>query len=189
MTATPFIAGERLDENTAGDAERLGAALAHLHGAMRQLEKFEIPTVAALDSTVPDQDRTGWQLLHGDFSTQNVIAMPETLRIFDFDDCGYGPVEYDVAKSLYMVLFDADVTKRPERYKAFRPAFLFGYESGSRRRVADGRINEMIALRIEALGRWLNDLSNAPIGIQTSSSEWLETLASFVKSHRPVGGE
>jgi Ser/Thr protein kinase RdoA (MazF antagonist) len=188
MTATPFIPGERLDENIPGDAERLGAALARLHGAMRQLEKIEIPTIAALDATAADQDRTGWQLLHGDFSTQNVIATPETLWIFDFDDCGYGPVEYDIPNSIYMVLFDADVTRRPERYEAFRPAFLSGYEVGSLCRVADAAVDEMIALRIDALGRWLDDLSTAPIGIRTSSLEWLETLAAFVKSHRPVGG-
>ena len=62
MTATPFIAGERLDENTAGDAARLGSALAHLHSAMRQLEMSELPTIAALGSTADDEDRTGWQL-------------------------------------------------------------------------------------------------------------------------------
>ena len=47
----------------------------------------------------------------------------------------------------------------------------------------------MIALRIDALGRWLDDLSTAPIGIRTSSPEWLETLTTFVKSHRPVDGQ
>ena len=189
MTATPFIAGERLDENTAGDAGRLGSALAHLHSAMHQLEMSEIPTIAALASTADDVDRTGWQLLHGDFSTQNVIATAETLRIFDFDDCGYGPIHYDIANSLYMVLFDAHVTKRLQLYDAFRPAFLAGYEDGSKCRVADAAIDEMIAIRIDALGRWLEDLATAPIGIRTSSSDWLETLASFVRSRCPMGGQ
>lgn len=189
MTATPFIAGERLDENTAGNAARLGSALAHLHSAMREIETSEIPTIAGLVSTAGDVDRTGWQLLHGDFSTQNVIATPETLRVFDFDDCGYGPIQYDIANSLYMVLFDSDVTKQPELYDAFRPAFLAGYEDGSNCRVADATIDEMIAVRIDALGRWLDDLSTAPNGIRTSSSDWLETLASFVRSRRPVGGQ
>lgn len=188
MTATPLIVGERLDGSTPGDAERLGAALAHLHRAMRRLEEFEIPTIAALASTAPEEDRTGWQLLHGDFSTQNVIATPETLRIFDFDDCGYGPVEYDLANSLYMVLFDADVTGRPRHYEAFRAGFLSGYGDIARHRVADAALDAMIARRIDALGRWLDDLSTAPIGIRTSPPEWLETLASFVKSHRSVDG-
>jgi Ser/Thr protein kinase RdoA (MazF antagonist) len=189
MTATPFIDGERLDESVAGDAELLGSALAHLHGAMRQLDRFEIPTIAALESSAADDDRTSWQLLHGDFSTQNVISSPTMLRIFDFDDCGYGPVEYDVANSLYMVLFDADVTERQERYEAFRPAFVSGYEHGAGRRVGEAAVDEMIALRIDALGRWLDDLSTSPIGIRTSSSEWLETLAAFVRSHRRMGGQ
>jgi hypothetical protein len=42
-------------------------------------------------------------------------------------------------------------------------------------------IDEMIEIRIEALGRWLDDPSSAPIGIRTSSPEWLETLTSFVR--------
>lgn len=98
MTAAPFIAGGRLDESVADDAGRLGSALAHLHGAMRQLDGSQIPTIAALASTAVDEDHRGWQVLHGDFGTQNVIATLDGLRILDFDDGGFGPVEYDLAK-------------------------------------------------------------------------------------------
>ncbi len=183
VSATPFIDGEPLDHNI-GDTERLGSALAELHLAMRQLDRFEIPRIAALISSAIDEDPDA-QLLHGDFSTKNVITTSDGIRIFDFDDCGYGPIEYDVANSLYMVLFDADVTSQPERYKAFRPAFLDGYEAGSNRRVSGDAIDEMIAVRIDALGRWLDDLSTAPIGIRTSSPEWREVLKKFVKARRP----
>ena len=31
------------------------------------------------------------------------------VRVFDFDECGVGPAEYDVANSLYLALFDLTV--------------------------------------------------------------------------------
>lgn len=185
MTATPFIDGDQLDVGCTDDAGRLGESLARLHEALSRLESFEIPPIAALGSTRRSANREGWQLLHGDFSNQNVIVQSALLRIFDFDDCGYGPIEYDLANSLYMVLFDSDVTNRPELYETFRPAFLAGYGEGSGRRVAEVAIDEMIGIRIEALGRWLDDLSSAPIGIRTSTPEWLTTLDSFVRRRSP----
>lgn len=185
MTATPFIEGDQLDSGSADDAKLLGGSLARLHDALSQLESFEIPPIAALESTGRSAEQSGWQLLHGDFGNQNVIVESGTLRIFDFDDCGYGPMEYDLANSLYMVLFDSDVTNCPDRYETFRPAFLAGYVDGSGRRVAELAIDEMIGIRIEALGRWLDDLSSAPIGIRTASPEWLETLSSFVLRRGP----
>ncbi len=183
MTATPFVEGGQLDTNVPAGAELLGRTLAHLHHGLAGLRQYEIPPVAALGTSGVDVTRSGWQLLHGDFSDRNVITTPKALRIFDFDDCGYGPIEYDVANSLYMVLFDSDVTRRPRRYEAFRPAFLAGYSDGSDREVTDAVVDEMIELRIDALGRWLDDLPSAPIGIRTSSPAWLDTLATFVRSH------
>lgn len=183
MTATPFIDGDELDITNLRDARLMGWTLAQLHRALARLPSFEIPLVAALDGSAGDADAGAWQLLHGDFSDQNVVATPAGLRIFDFDDCGYGPIEYDVANSLYMVLFDAEVSKRTARYDAFRPAFVGGYVAGAGRPLADAVVDDLIGARIRALGRWLDDLSTAPIGIRTSSPAWLETLGSFVRSH------
>ena len=181
MTATPFIEGNRLDVSSADGAKRLGGSLARLHEALGRLESFQIPPIAALAATGRATERSGWQLLHGDFSDRNVIVESALLRIFDFDDCGYGPIEYDLANSLYMVLFDSDIENHPDRYKAFRPAFLAGYANGSDWRTDESTIDEMIEIRIEALGRWIDDPSSAPIGIRTSSPEWLETLTSFIR--------
>ncbi len=183
MTATPFITGHQLDASNPRDAKLLGQQLARLHEALAGLGPFEIPPIAALNTTGRTHKRAGWQLLHGDFSTSNVVATPTMLRVFDFDDCGYGPVEYDVANSLYMELFDSDVTDRPDHYQAFRPAFLNGYVERLSRPIDMAAVDEMMAIRIEALGHWLKDLSSAPIGIRTSPPEWLETLASFVQRH------
>lgn len=181
MAATPFIEGDQLDAGSADDAKVLGRFLAGLHAALGELQTCEIPTIAALETSGLVERRSGWQLLHGDFGTQNVIVTPTMLRVFDFDDCGYGPIEYDVANSLYMEFFDSDVTNRWDAYEAFRPAFLAGYAEGSERELDIDTIDEMIGVRIEALGRWLDDLDRAPIGIRTSSPEWLETLSSFVR--------
>jgi Ser/Thr protein kinase RdoA (MazF antagonist) len=185
MTATPFVTGDRLDVTTAAGADLLGATLADLHRAMRDLPSFDIPPVAALTPTSQVDAQRDWQLLHGDFSEQNVIATPSMVRVFDFDDCGYGPVEYDIANSLYMVLFDSDVNGDSARYERVRPAFLSGYAARSARAVDDGTVDAFIAIRIEALHRWISDLPSAPIGIRTSPPAWLDRLASFVAKHRP----
>ncbi len=182
LTATPFIGGDRLDTSTPHAGRLMGETLARLHEALAAMPVFEIPPVAAVESDLPRSEQPGWQLLHGDFSDQNLIASPTGLHIFDFDDCGYGPIEYDLANSLYMVLFDSEVNDSPSRYETFRPSFLDGY--GAVATVDVAAVDEMIRLRIGALGGWLDDLPNAPIGIQTSSPEWLETLRSFVTSHR-----
>ena len=81
-----------------------------------------------------------------------------------------------------MVLFDSEVAPRPELYETFRPAFLDGYAAETDHRVGDDDIDALIAHRIDALDWWLNNLSEAPIGIRTSSDDWLETLAAFVQS-------
>ena len=183
MTATPFVQGGRLAIANPIDADLMGFTLARLHQALEHIPAFAIPPVAALGSFTGGADAPGWQLLHGDFNEQNLIATPEGLPVLDFDECGYGPIEYDVANALYMVLFDAEVSLRPETYEAFRPPFLSGYQRGAGQALDDGVVNGLIEARIKALARWLADLPNAPIGIQASSPEWLETLHAFVRSH------
>lgn len=181
LTATPLVEGDQLDVDDADDARLMGRALADLHRSLAELPGFAVPPVAALD--LPDADRPAqWQLLHGDFSDQNILSAPAGIRVFDFDDAGYGPVAYDVANSLYMVLFDADVTGRPERSDTFRTPFVEGYNERAATAVDDAAIDAMIAVRVRALRRWLDDLPNAPIGIRTSSPEWLGTLRAFVAS-------
>lgn len=183
MTATPLVSGDVIDLAMPDTAELMGGALARLHAALAHEPHHDLPPVAALDTVAAGGDRAGWQLLHGDFSDQNMISTSAGLRIFDFDDCGYGPIEYDIANSLYMVLFDSEVHARQHRYDTFRPQFLAGYAAESGRQLGDERIDEMIALRIRTLSRWLDDLVNAPIGIRTSTVEWQDTLRAFVRAH------
>ena len=181
LTATPFVSGEPADITVAADARLLGRTLGELHTALGRLQAWELPPVAAL---VEDHgDRSRWQIVHGDFSDQNVVVTPRGLRVFDFDDCGYAPVLYDVANSLYMVLFDAEVNSNRDRYRAFRSPFLAGYADATGRSTDIGVIDALIGARIDALGRWLDDLDRAPIGIRTSSPEWRDILRAFVASH------
>lgn len=181
LTATPFVSGEPADIAVAADTRLLGRTLGELHAVLGGLEVWDLPPVAAL---VEDHgDRSRWQLVHGDFSDQNVVVTPSGPRIFDFDDCGYAPVLYDVANSLYMVLFDAEVNSNRDRYWAFRSPFLDGYADATGRSVDVGVVDALIGARIVALGRWLDDLDGAPIGIRTSSPEWRDVLRAFVASH------
>ena len=184
VTATVFQHGDTIDFRQPGTAELLGQTLSELHNSLVDLPRQPLPPVAALDGTPPNADRSGWQLLHGDFSDQNTIATPTGLRIFDFDDCGYGPIDHDVANSLYMVLFDAEVHGRTERYEAFCPAFPTGYADGSGTRLDNDVIDDLITTRVEALAGWLDDLTAAPIGIRTSSAAWQDVLRTFVRSYR-----
>lgn len=181
LTATPFIPGRHADNSLAADARLLGRTLGELHAALGGLEAWDLPPVAAL---VEDRrDRSRWQLVHGDFSDQNVIVTPSGPRIFDFDDCGYGPVLYDVANSLYMVLFDAEVNSNRDHFDAFRSLFLDGYADAIGQTVDTAVVDALIGARIDALGRWLDDLDSAPIGIRTSSPEWRDVLRAFVVAH------
>ena len=195
VTATRFVDGTRLDSASAQDAGLMGQTLAALHRQLAEIQGFALPPVAPLRTELdkPEQfeiaepERADWQLLHGDFSDANIIRAPDGLRIIDFDDCGYGPPVYDIANSLYMVLFDAEVHGRSDRYRAFRPAFLDGYRQEQGSAVRTDEIDSMIDRRVDVLERWLGDLSAAPIGIRTASPAWHKTLRNFVNSYRSPG--
>ncbi len=191
VTATRFVDGTGLDGDSKQDATTMGQTLAVLHRQLAGLPAFSIPPVAALRNELDDSDRFAdskhergdWQLQHGDFSHVNLIRTSDGLRLIDFDDCGYGPPAYDIANALYMVLFDSEIQDRSDRYQTFRPAFLEGYDQKSGSGTNIEQVDAMIDLRVDALARWLGDLSTAPIGIRTASSAWHGTLRAFVSSY------
>ncbi|HEY7068635.1 MAG TPA: phosphotransferase, partial [Acidimicrobiales bacterium] len=78
---------------------------------------------AWLSEATPDGPR---QPLHGDFSCQNIRVAGSSWRLFDFDDCGYGAVELDLANSLYFALFDAMTGPDLDHHhdQRFRESFL-----------------------------------------------------------------
>jgi Ser/Thr protein kinase RdoA (MazF antagonist) len=151
----------------------MGHTLAALHRAMAALPPYDLPDLAAF----PGVDVSGRprQLLHGDFSWKNVRGW----RVFDFDDCGYGPVELDLANSLYFVLFGALTREDPTQYERFRRAFLDGYGD----RPGDDVLDGLITRRVRTLRAWLDDPATAPPGVRNASAAWRATLAGFVERH------
>jgi len=178
----PFVDGSPPDLDRQSDVAQMGRTLARLHDSMAQLPTDGLPLVAALQATTTGTsdlplDRT--QLLHGDFAASNMRLHLGRLRVFDFDDCGSGPVEFDVGNSLYMVLFDATLDDDLDRYDRFRTWFVDAYRTAAVGPFADGLLDSVIELRRSALRHWLDHLSEAPIGIRTSTPEWRHKLRSF----------
>lgn len=166
----------------ADDGFVLGLALARLHAAMAAVEATGLPPVATYRN---EPDSPSWQLLHGDFNTANIrIGAGGSVRVFDFDDCGRGPVEFDVSNAIYMVLFDGFVSGQATVAQTFRTSFLAGYTAQSGVTFPAAVIDREIARRIDALSGWLHVPETAPIGIRTASAEWKAVLRAFVTAHR-----
>jgi Ser/Thr protein kinase RdoA (MazF antagonist) len=184
VTATSLIDGDRLEVSNAAHSELLGSSLAGLHRSMREVPTVDIPRVAALRSGAGQWGLSAEsdQLLHGDFNTSNLILTGAGLRIFDFDDCGYGPIEFDVANSIFMAGFDSWVKDGSmATFRTFRSAFVVGYSRSCDRSLEDASIESLIDTRVMALKRWAANPLAAPIGIRNSPAEWIETLERFVQ--------
>lgn len=184
-----FAPGAAPNPASASDAQCMGAAHSQLHGSMSRVPATTLPVVAALRTVAAGQASGGaHQLLHGDFNASNLRMAGAAVKIFDLDDCGYGPPAFDVANALYMVLFDATIDGDPTVYETFRPAFVDGYVGGTGSALPMRIVDQFIDLRVQALGSWLDDLDNAPVGIRTASTEWQATLLSFVADYRSTSG-
>ena len=150
-----------------------------------QLDRVDLPAVAALagaEQRTHDGVLGRRQLLHGDFSHANLLFADRRARVFDFDDCGYGPVEFEVGNTLYTMLFDAAMSSEMECYERFRSWFVDEYRSASGHDVPDALVEASIRSRVEALGRWIDQPDSAPIGIRTATPAWRDSLRAFVQS-------
>jgi hypothetical protein len=181
----PFVVGTTPDVCEEADVRRMALTMAGLHRSLQQLDPVDLPTVAALAGAEPPTNVEGFggrQLLHGDFSPANLLFTDGRVRVFDFDDCGYGPIEFEVGNTLYMVLFDAAMSSEMERYERFRTWFVDEYRSASSHEVPDKLVDRSIELRVQALGRWIDRPESAPLGIRTATPAWRESLRAFVRS-------
>ena len=181
----PFVVGETPDVSDEDDVIRMATTLARLHRSLRQLDSVDLPAVAALAGAELPTGAAGLdsrQLLHGDFSPANLLLSNGRIRVFDFDDSGYGPIEFEVGNTLYMGLFDAAMSSEMQRYERFRAWFIDGYRTASGHGVPDELVDTSIALRVQALGRWLDRPESAPIGIRTATPAWRGALRAFVRS-------
>lgn len=187
LVCSEWADGRAPDPASASDATAMGAGLARLHEALARLPPTDLPVVAALRASPIGDDVGEHQVLHGDFGVGNVRLSDAGLRIFDFDDCGFGPPVHDVANAVYLVGFDGVVHGTPEIAERFRAAFVAAYREASGRPLPDDLIDAFVERRVRALGTWLDDLTTAPPGIRDASPTWLATLRSFVDGHRPSG--
>lgn len=180
LTCHEFAEGREPDPLDTADAVRMGQSLARLHRSMRSLPAADLPLVAALRDQGPLAGGPV-QLLHGDFSAGNLRFADDAVRIFDLDDCGQGPVEFEIANTLYMVLFDAVVNGRADTFRRFAGPFTSAYRDAAGADLDDGVVTHFIERRISALERWLDDLPSAPVGIRNATPAWRDVLRAFVR--------
>ena len=120
----PMVSGERPDIRVEHDVRRMASTLARLHRVLDELGPVDLPAVAALAGSTDAIGLGPQQLLHGDYSHTNVMFTRRAVKVFDFDDCGYGPVEFEVGNTLYMMLFDAAMSSNMPEYERFRGWFV-----------------------------------------------------------------
>jgi Ser/Thr protein kinase RdoA (MazF antagonist) len=182
LLCSEFAEGVALDVGSPSDAELMGKTLAGLHRSLARVATRGIPQVAALRA-VPSNVDDEVQLLHGDFNTGNLRRSDSMIRVFDFEDCGYGPRSFEIANALYMVLFSSTIESDVSGYRTFEDAFLSGYGMEDGQDVDRCAIDHFIDLRVRALEGWLDDVPSAPVGIRTATPQWHQTLRSFIASY------
>lgn len=180
--ASPYIEGRALDVTSRPDVERMGRALARLHQSLR-LVHVELPLVAPLQTGHPVEGlHENHQLLHGDFSSSNLLLDRDGRTwIFDFDDCGMGPVEFELGNTLFTALFDTSpsLSQPSEAYRQFRHWFLGAYRASAEHPVSEMLVDLGLKARSDALRHWLTNLDTAPVGIRNASQDWHRHLRSF----------
>jgi Ser/Thr protein kinase RdoA (MazF antagonist) len=183
--AYPHVPGPNPDPENRAEVKRLARSLAALHHSIRRLTTTHpLPLVAALRASGPLADAlTGpVQLLHGDYSPANVLLDGDRARVIDFDDCGYGPVEFELGNTLYMVLFDATLNNDLHSYERFRQWFCDSYTAEAATVLSEADLDRSIELRRSALRHWLDHPAEAPIGIRSASPDWRRQLRAFADS-------
>lgn len=186
--ASPFVNGRFPDIANGDDTERMGRALARLHQSLR-LVSADLPAVAPLRAGAPVEGLLdNHQLLHGDFGPSNLLLDDDgRLWILDFEECGHGPVEFELGNTLFMALFDSSpsLNQPSDDYRNFRRRFLSAYQGEADHAVSMLLVDLAVQARSDALRFWLRNLDQAPIGIRTASPEWHRHLQAFASVISP----
>ena len=169
-TARPMIhqadpLGNAIDVDTAAEApESRKAALARVLERAQRFDRHDRAT-----------------LIHGDYGHHNLRICDGGVKVFDFDGCGVGPFEHDIAIALYLGLFDLTMTHHAgDRFPAFRRQLLRAYEEASGTPLDRSLIDDFMTIRVLMLSGWLANPSSAPIGVADATDVWKQQLQGFV---------
>jgi len=103
-------------------------------------------------------------LVHADLRLANLLIDGATMRLIDFDDCGFGWFAYDFAASVSFIEHEAVV---PE----LKAAWCSGYrQSGELSAEAEAEIPTFVMLRRILLTAWLTSHADAPFARECGTS-------------------
>jgi len=127
----------------------------HVDSAVRLvLEKAERRIRTRLAAYGMGQDRYG--LIHADMRLANLLIDGASIRLIDYDDCGFGWFMYDFAAAISFIETDPAIP-------ALKAAWLRGYRGIRALSAADeGEIDTFIMLRRMALLAWIGSHAEAP---------------------------
>ena len=117
-------------------------------------------------------------LIHGDYNTSNALVNGAALKIFDFDDIAYHWYDYDIANSLYMVLFDFRDRTDLSEFLSFRDLFLEKAAGSSAYDISS--IHNFIHYRVLLLEGWLDTPDIGPQFVGELTAEWKLELRNFI---------
>ena len=126
-------------------------------------------------------------LIHGDYNTSNALVDGAELRIFDFDDIAYHWYDYDLANSLYMVLFDFRNQNDLSQFLSFRDLFLEKTAASSEYDVSG--IHNFIHYRVLLLEGWLDTPDIGPQFVGELTAEWKLELRNFIAWFKAIWPE
>src|SRR5579875_2260767 len=112
-----------------------------------QLERLDAAIAARLERYGQSERRYG--LVHADIRLANVLIDGDTVRVIDFDDCGFSWFMYDFATA---VSFMEDHPRVPE----LREAWIRGYRAEAElERAAEAELDTFVMLRRLLLVAWI----------------------------------
>lgn len=163
-----------------------------LHALQRTVQWLEPREVTMLRRAADIIDETlegtsSDRLIHGDPNPSNVLFTDRGPHLIDFDDCGWGWPEYDLAVPLFWLWSDPDAEEQ-------REMLLDGYAASAAASVQPELLPASVALRAFGLLRW--GTGNA---VPPDQQQWvralckravrtIEVIAGDGQRHRGRGG-
>lgn len=141
------------------------------------LNKAEKIIFARVSAFGKSRDRFG--LIHADLHCSNIIVNGDALKVFDFDDCGYGYYLYDFGCSL--VDYSAGLG-------ALTAALITGYEKV--RKLTDAELSEIptfVLLRRIVRFAWLESHSGSDTA-KSVGPQYLEETCIMAEEYLESGG-